>query len=70
MQERERAIVEFHRHAFEHRERGGDFDQVEHDRLFGTKHRARGDAKKQRVTDLAGRAGDGNVKRGVHERKT
>jgi len=34
---------------------------MEHYRSIGTEHLTRGDAEKQRVADLAGGAGDGDV---------
>jgi hypothetical protein len=36
-------------------------------RLIGTEHRAGSDTKRQRITDLAGSAGDGYIQRLQHE---
>jgi hypothetical protein len=69
LEKREGAVVEFHRDAFERLEglldRG--LDQLEDDRLVGAEHRAGGDAEKERVTDLAGGAGDCDTDGGFHK---
>ena len=38
-----------------------DLEQAQHDRLVGAEHLARGDPEEQRVADLPGGAGDGDV---------
>ena len=54
------AIVQFHDHALERAERRRNFDQGQVNRLVRAEHRAGGDAKEEGITDLAGRAGDGD----------
>ena len=65
-QQRERAVVELHLHAFERAERRRDLEQLQHDRRVGAEHRAGSDAEQQGVADLAGSAGDGNTNRSRH----
>src|SRR5262249_49392569 len=57
-EQREGAIVEFHHDALERGERGFDFNQVQDDRLIGSEHGSRSDAKEKRVSDLPGGARD------------
>src|SRR5690606_8903837 len=57
-QQRERAVVELHDHAFERLHRGGDLDQREDHGLVLAEHVAGGDAEQKTVSDLTGRAGD------------
>ncbi len=63
LEQREGAVVEFHRHALEglHGLLDRGFDELEDDRLVGAEHRAGGDAEQEGVTDLAGGAGDGDA---------
>ena len=63
LEQRERAILQFHDHALERGQRRLDFDQVQDDGLVRAEHRARGDAKQERITDLAGGAGDSDTYR-------
>ena len=59
MQQRERAVVQFHHHAgdgFLHF-RIGDLEQLQDDGLIRTEHRAAGDPEQNAVADLAGRSG-------------
>jgi hypothetical protein len=58
VQGREGAVVEFHHHALQRGQCGGDFEQLQNDGLVGAEHVARGDAEQQCVTDLASSAGD------------
>ena len=60
-----RAVLELHHHALERLHRGLDLEQPQHDRLVGAEQLARRDAVDERVADLAGRAGDGDVERRV-----
>ncbi len=69
VEQRERAVVEFHHHAAERRQAGLDFDQVQDDRLVRAEHGAGGDAEEKGITDLAGGAGDGDCDGGFHERE-
>ncbi len=59
LEEREGAIVEFHRDAFERFEGflDGSFDELENDGLVGAEHSTGSDAEEEGVTDLAGGAG-------------
>ncbi|CFU82059.1 Uncharacterised protein [Bordetella pertussis] len=70
MQQGEGAIFQFHDDALE-RLLGffvGNFQQLQDYRLVFTQHFARGDAKQQGVTDLAGGASDGDTQGGLgHE---
>ena len=68
MQQREGAVLELHHHALERAERRRDFDQVQIDRLIRAEHRAGSDAEEERVTDLAGRSGDGDFDGAFHKR--
>ena len=60
-EQRERAVVELHAHAFERAERRRDLEQLEGDRGVGPEHRAGGDTEEQAVADLAGSPGDGDA---------
>ena len=63
--EREGAVVELHDHALERAHGRLDLEQAQHDGLVGAEQLARGDAEQQRVADLAGGAGDGDVDGGL-----
>jgi hypothetical protein len=60
-EQREGAIIEFHHNAAESGEGGLDFDEVENYRLIRAEHGTGGDAKEQRIADLASGAGDGDT---------
>jgi hypothetical protein len=60
-EEREGAVLQFHGHALQGRHAGFDFDQLQDDRLVGPEDLAAGDAGKNGIADLAGRAGHGNT---------
>ena len=64
--QRERAIVQFHHHAFERAERGWNLDQMKSERLIGAEHLPGGDAKQERVTDLPGGAGHSDFNGSFH----
>ena len=66
-QQREGAVVELHRGALGGLDRVGDLEQAQLDRGVGAEHLAAGDAEQQRVADLAGGAGDGDLDGGAHE---
>ena len=66
LEQRKRAIVQFHDDALERAERGRNFDQMKYERLIRSEHRAGGDAKQERVTNLAGGAGDCDFNRSFH----
>ena len=57
----EGTVVDLHDHALERLHRRLDLEQAQHDRLVGAEHLARGDAEQERVADLAGCPGDGDV---------
>jgi hypothetical protein len=63
VQQREGAVVELHRNAFQRFHGGLDLEHAQHDRLVGAEELARGNAKQQRVADLAGGACDCDVDR-------
>ena len=65
-QEREGAVVELHDDALEGLHRGLDLEQAEDDRLVGAEHRPAADPEEERVADLAGGAGHGDVEGLVH----
>jgi len=64
-EQREGAVLEFHHDASEGVEAGSDFDQVQGDRLVGTKNSAGSQAKDGGVTDVAGGAGDRDANGGL-----
>ena len=68
VQQRERTVVELHRHAPHGLLRAFDRDleQLQDDGLIGAEHLAGGNAGKQAVADLAGSTGDGNANRVLH----
>jgi len=68
VQQRKRAIVEFHHHTAERflRLLVGDFQHLQNDRLIFAEHFAAGDSEQQAIADLAGGAGDGNANRAFH----
>ena len=68
-EQRERAVVELHDHALEGLHARLDLEQAEDDRLVGAEEGSRGDAEEERITDLAGGAGDCDTKRLVHKIK-
>ena len=57
------AVLELHRGALGRLHRVGDLQQAEVDGRVRTQHLTAGDAEQQRVTDLAGGAGDGDPDR-------
>jgi D-aminopeptidase len=59
LQQRERAVVEFHHHAVERRQCRLDLDHPQVDRLVGAEYRTRCDAEQKCITNLAGSAGNG-----------
>ena len=61
VEQRVRAVLELHDHAVERLHRRLDLEQAQHDRLVGAEQLAGGDPVDERVADLAGRAGDGDV---------
>ena len=62
-EQRVRAVLQLHHHAFERGQRGLDLEQPQHDRLVGAEQLPAGDAVDERVADLARGAGDGDVER-------
>ena len=60
-EQREGAVVELHRGALGGLERRLDLEQAQAHRGVGAEQLAGGDAEQQRVADLAGGAGDGDV---------
>ncbi len=60
-QQRERAVVELHRGALGGPHGRRDLQQAQLDRRVRAEQLTRGDAEEQRVADLAGRAGDGDI---------
>ena len=64
--QRERAIVQFHDHAFERAEHGRNLDQMKSERLIGPKHLSGGDAKQERVTNVPGGAGHSDFNWSFH----
>ena len=64
-EQRERAVVELHRGALDRLERGRDLEQRQVHRRVGTEQLTAGDAKQERVADLAGGSGDGDCAGGV-----
>jgi hypothetical protein len=64
----EGAVIEFHHHTRELRQRRRDLEQVQVDRSIAAQHLSRGDAEGEGVADLAGRAGDGDIDCGFHRK--
>ena len=60
-EQRESTVVELHGDALERFHGGLDLEHAEDDRLVGAEHLARGDAEEERIADLPGRAGDGDL---------
>ena len=60
-EQREGAVVELHRGALGGLDGVGDLEQVEVDRRVGAEHLPARDPEEQRVADLAGGAGDGDL---------
>ncbi len=69
VEQREGAIAQLHRHPFEGRQRRRDLDQMQDDRLVRSEEIARGDAEENRVADISGGAGDGNMLGFFHGRR-
>ena len=69
VEQREGAVAQLHRHALKGRERRGDLDEVQNDRLVRPEEIARGDAEEDRVSDIPGGAGDGNMLGFFHGRR-
>ena len=63
LEQRVGAVLELHHHALERGHRGLDLEQAQHDGLVGAEQLRRSDAVDERVADLAGGAGDGDVDR-------
>ena len=61
LQKREGTILQFHGHTLEGGHAGLDLDQLERNGLVGPEDLAAGDAGKNGIADLAGRAGHGNT---------
>ena len=61
VEQRVGAVVELHDDAFERLHRGLDLEQAQHDRLVRAEELAGRDPVDERVADLAGGAGDGDV---------
>src|SRR5256886_16061690 len=61
-----RAVVQFHHHALQRRERRGDLEQMQVHAPARPEQRARGDTEGEGIADLSGGAGDGNVHGGWH----
>ena len=61
LEQREGAVVELHGGALGGLQRWGDLQQAKLDRHVRAEQLAGGDAEEQRVADLAGGAGDGDV---------
>jgi len=60
-QQRERAVVQFHRHAFQSLQGRGDFQQLQNDGLVFAQHVAGSNAEQQGIADLASCAGNGDA---------
>ena len=60
VQSREGAVVQLHHHALHRRARRRDLQQIQIDRLIGAEHLTRCDPKRERITDIAGGARDGD----------
>ena len=67
LQQREGAVVELHRRALGGFDRLRDLQQAQLDRRVGTEHLAAGDAEQERIADLAGGAGNGDLDGSAHE---
>ena len=69
LQERESAVVEFHRHALEgfHGFFHGHFEELENHRLIGAEHGAGGDTGQEGVVDLTGSSGHGYANGRFHK---
>jgi len=50
----ERAVVQFHYHAFQRLQRRSYFQELQDDRLIGAQHLSGGDTKSQLITNLTG----------------
>ncbi len=66
LEQREGAIGQLHHNPVQRFQCGRDFQQVQDDGLIGAQHVARGNAKKQGIADLAGRAGNRNTHGSFH----
>ena len=60
-EQRKGAVVELHRRALGGLDGIGDLEQAQCDRRVGAEHLAARDAEQDRVADLAGGAGDGDL---------
>ena len=60
-QQREGAVVELHRGALGRLDRVRDLEQAQLDRRLVAEHLPAGDPEQQRVADLPGGAGDGDL---------
>jgi hypothetical protein len=61
------AIIQFHHHAIERAERIWYFDQMQRQWLIRPEHLSRGNAKKKRIADLSGCAGDSDFNGRLHD---
>ena len=64
-EQRKCTVIKLHGDAFKGGHTGLDLDQVQRDRLVGTKHVTRRDTKEQRVTNVARSTGDGDADRSL-----
>jgi hypothetical protein len=64
----EGAVIQLHHDALHRRRRRRYFQQIQIDRLIGAQHLTRRDAKGERVTDISGRAGDGDGDWFLHDK--
>ena len=69
MQQRKGAVVQFHSHTFQglHGFFERNFNELKDDLLIGSKHRARSNARKKGVRNLAGSTGNSNANGWFHE---
>jgi hypothetical protein len=65
-EQRKRAVVQLHRHAFERLQRRRDFQQLQDDRLIRPEEVAVGNAKDQGVPNVACCTGNGDAHRCLH----
>ena len=68
LEQRERAVLKFHRHTLQGGQRRLDLDQLENDRLVLAEHLAAGETGENGVTDLAGCAGHRDTNGFFHHR--
>ena len=61
LQQRKRAVFQFHHHAAQHLLRLRQVQQLQDDRLIAPEHVAVGDPEQCGITDLSGGSGDGDA---------